>query len=153
MFVKYSFSERKNKPYQWVLQNQPCDWNVHVRSERPIRGMDTRPEDVLRLSALVDRLSDTSPTNTEIKPPKSFTSERQFFNFLPQQCQKIRFLSYFPPLLCTIFNHISYFSDGTSRSVGWQLRQIKQNIVSHNYCLLHSTFQYLNHDTGFSFFL
>ena len=85
-----------------------------MRSERPIRGVGIRPEDALGLSALVDTFSDTSPTNTEIKPLKSFTSGRQFVNSLPQYYQKIRFLSYFPPLVCTIVNQISYFSDGTT---------------------------------------
>jgi len=145
------FSELNDKPHKWVLQNSPCDWNAHVRSERPTRGMDTRPEDALRLSALVDTLSDTSPTNTDIKPINSFTCRRQFVNSLPQRYQNISVISYFPPLVRAIVNQISHFSDGTPRSVGWQLKQTKQNIVSHNYCLLHSIFQYLTRDAGFSF--
>jgi len=151
MLVKHNFSELSNKPYQWVLQNQPCVWNVHVRSERPTRGMDTRPEEALRLSALVGTLSDTSPTNTEIKQLNSFTCRRQFVNSLPQHYQNISFLSYFPPRVRAIFNHISYFSDGTPRSVGWQLKQTKQNTASHNYCFLHTILQYLKRDAGFTF--
>jgi hypothetical protein len=61
--------------------------------------MGTRPEDALRLSALVDTLSDTSPINTETKPLKTFTSGQQFVNSLPQHYQKIRFLSHFTPLV------------------------------------------------------